>query len=149
MSALQEQVLGRWTLVNWRQEYDDGRIQYPFGEDAVGVIHYSASGHMYCAISRARRANFVSGGQWTASEAERASAYDGYLTYTGTFSIKPGMVSHHVELAIYPNWVGSVQNRAFAFCDGELHLTARLEEGTAEARTALLHWRRESGRGVQ
>lgn len=146
MLKSRNQIIGRWNLVTWRQEYDDGRMLYPFGEDAVGVIDYNSTGHMYCVMSRTGRAPFVSGGQWNASEAERASAYDGFLSYTGTYSIEDGIVSHHVELAIYPNWIGSVQKRACELREGDLHLTARFENGTTEARTALLRWRRDEAK---
>ena len=52
-------------------------------------------------------------------------------------------VTHHVELAIFPNWQGGTQRRRIVWGDnGELMLVARLEEGTPEARTARLTWRR-------
>ena len=52
-------------------------------------------------------------------------------------------VTHAVDLSLFPNWQGGQQKRRFALrADGMLELTARLEEGTSEARTARLVWRR-------
>ncbi|MCY1251387.1 Lipocalin-like domain protein [compost metagenome] len=51
-------------------------------------------------------------------------------------------ILHHVRHSLFPNWVGGTQRRV-AQLDGDvLALTARLEEGTPEARTARLTWRR-------
>ncbi|MNR06565.1 hypothetical protein D3C85_1226390 [compost metagenome] len=44
--------------------------------------------------------------------------------------------------SLFPNWEGGSQKRVAIFNGDTLELTARLEEGTAEARTAKLSWRR-------
>jgi hypothetical protein len=70
-------------------------------------------------------------------------AYNEYLSYAGTYSLEDDYVTHHVELSIFPNWQGGKQRRRIVRGDnGELMLVARLEEGTPEARTARLTWRR-------
>ncbi|MNW12958.1 hypothetical protein D3C71_2107770 [compost metagenome] len=44
--------------------------------------------------------------------------------------------------SLFPNWVGGSQQRV-AILEGDVvALTARLEEGTSEARTARLVWQR-------
>ncbi len=52
-------------------------------------------------------------------------------------------MTHHVELAIFPNWKGGRQRRRFVFADdGTVALEGRFEDGTPQARTARLVWRR-------
>ena len=89
-------------------------------------------------------AAFSTGGQWDSRDAEHASAYRSMLTYAGTWERIGDEVVHHVELSLYPAWTGSDQRRRYEFRDdGTLALTARFEDGSREARTAFLEWRRE------
>ena len=135
-------IKGRWYVQSWAQEYDDGRVVHPFGEKLEGFIEYGDE-TLFVLVTRSPRTPFTTGGQWDASAAEKAAAYDEYLSYAGTYSVDGDHVTHHVELAIFPNWQGGTQRRRSVWGDnGELMLVARLEEGTPEARTARLTWRR-------
>jgi hypothetical protein len=49
---------------------------------------------------------------------------------------------HKVDLSLNPNWVGTTQRRHAALRGGRLVISARMEDGTAEARTAELIWQR-------
>jgi len=135
-------VIGRWELISWYQEYDDGRVIYPFGDDAVGFIDYQKNGQMCCAFARADRPNFTTGGQWNAEDSDKVTAYNGYLSYCGTFRFDGSAVEHDVKFSLYPNWVGTTMVRQVSYEDGVLKLLARLEVDTPEARSAILVWRR-------
>lgn len=138
-----EDLTGRWELVTFAQNYDDGRQVLPMGEGPQGIIQYTQDGFMSCIISRSNRENFTTGGQWNASDAEKASAYNSMLSYAGRYTLDDGFVTHLVDLSLFPNWVGGQQKRHYQFDQqGQLSLTARLEENTPEARTALLLWKR-------
>lgn len=134
---------GCWSLVSWAQRYDDGRVVEPFGPRPYGVLIY-LDGTMSCFMSRADREPFRTGGQWTAEPAEKARAYDEVMAYTGTYEVSGEEVVHHVTGSLFPTWVGGSQRRRIAWDGKVLRLTARLEEGTGEARTAELAWTRES-----
>ncbi|OTG90892.1 lipocalin-like domain-containing protein [Acinetobacter sp. ANC 3813] len=139
----QPNLTGRWELVTFEQNYDDGRVVFPMGEGPQGVIQYTEDGYMSCQITKANRGNFTTGGQWNASDAEKAGAYNSMLSYAGRYTLEEGVVTHLVDLSLFPNWVGGQQKRQFKFDEqGLLSLTARLEENTSEARTALLLWKR-------
>lgn len=137
-----DSIKGRWAIQAWEQIYDDGRIVLPMGEELEGFIEYSDFG-MFCVISKKGRQPFTTGGQWNADDAEKAAAYNSYLTYAGGYDVEDGnTIIHHVNYCIFPNWIGGSQRRAVEF-DGEtLALTARLEAGTPEARIARLTWKR-------
>ncbi|HJV86884.1 MAG TPA: lipocalin-like domain-containing protein [Noviherbaspirillum sp.] len=136
-------MTGRWQIVAWEQVYDDGRRTYPMGQQLEGFIQYDPDGRMMCMLCRGDRRNFTSGGQWNASEQEKAQAYNTMLAYAGTYTCSGDIVSHHVELSAFPNWKGGTQKRRIETMDaGQLVLVARLEDGTSEARTARLAWKR-------
>lgn len=135
-------IKGRWYVQSWTQEYDNGRVTHPFGEKLEGFIEYG-EGTMFCLVTRSPRTLFSSGAQWDASDADKAAAYNEFLSYAGSYSLDDGHVTHHVELSIFPNWQGGSQRRRIVWGEnGELMLIARLEEGTPNARTARLTWRR-------
>ncbi|RWU19291.1 hypothetical protein DM813_23590 [Pseudomonas alkylphenolica] len=134
-----ETIKGRWNILAWEQRYDDGRVVLPMGTQLEGFIEYSDFG-MFCVIARPGRDAFTSGGQWSASDAEKGAAYNSYLTYAGDFEVEGNTIIHKVRHSIFPNWVGGLQQRNAVLDGNVLSLTARLEEGTPEARTACLQW---------
>lgn len=136
-------LVGRWDIVAFEQEYDDGRRLFPFGEHVEGFIRYLDDGDMVVFIAKRNRAPFRKGGQWNAPAEEKAAAYDSVLSYAGRWSVEGDEITHFVDYSVFPNWVGGVQKRKLRMLDdGCLALEARLEEGTSEARTARLVWRR-------
>jgi hypothetical protein len=144
MTKIEEAPLvGRWHISHWLQNYDDGRVVYPLGETPVGFIEYTPAGQMVCIIARDERLLFASKGQWTGTSAEKAAAYDSMIVYAGPYSVVGDEVLHHVEFSLYPNWVGGIQRRRFSLLSDQLDLVARLEEGTPEARTAVIGWHRD------
>ena len=136
-------IEGCWRLLAWIQHYDDGRVKQTFGPTPQGQITYVA-GRMSCVMSRPDRVRFTTGGQWNADATEKAGAYDALMAYTGTYemSLDGNFVTHHVDQSLFPNWIGGAQRRKVEWEGEKLTLTARLEEGTSEARTARLVWER-------
>ncbi|MEU6646722.1 lipocalin-like domain-containing protein [Saccharomonospora sp. NPDC046836] len=135
-------IVGSWEIVDWVQDYDDGRTVYPMGARPRGVLVYTSDGRMLSMVSASDRPPFATGGQWDADDAEKVAAYQSFLAYCGTFSVCGDQVRHQVDLSLFPNWVGAELVRTARWRDGELELLARLEDGTPEARTARLRWRR-------
>ena len=136
-------IIGRWNIVSWLQLYEDGRRQAPLGEHLEGFIRYLPDGDMICIIARADRADFTTGGQWNASDAEKAGAYSSMLAYAGRYRIEGDTVVHEVRTSLFPNWKNGEQRRQVRFEGPDrLFIEARLEQGTPEARTAQLAWTR-------
>jgi hypothetical protein len=137
-----DEIIGRWDIISWEQHYDDGRVIRPMGDQLEGFILYSSDGTMACFIARANRPRFPSGLQWDGTQAEKAHAYEGIMSYGGRFTLQANQVEHQVDVSLFPNWVGGIQKRLVTLNADELSISARLEVGTSEARTALLQWRR-------
>lgn len=141
---------GRWEIVSWEQRYDDGRLSYPLGTELQGFIQYDPDGRMVCMMGRAQRPFFATGGQWNADDTEKAQAYSSFMAYSGRYVVEGEWVTHHVDLTLFPNWQHGLQKRQLQLtqnADGSrLDIVARLENGTTEARNAVLVWRRQQNK---
>jgi hypothetical protein len=142
---LRTSIIGAWTLVSYESTAVDGSdVRHPLGSDARGLIMYTADGYMSAQIMRAGRAPFGSDDPHLAGDDEFASAAEGYLSYAGPFAvIDGGLIAHHVEVSLLPNWIGGTQYRAAHLDDSHLELAP--SEPTrlgGELRNARLLWRR-------
>jgi hypothetical protein len=111
-------VVGTWRLKLWETRTADGRVAYPLGRDAVGYLIYTAGGHMVVTMMRVNRPAFAGDDLLGGTLDEQATAAAGYVTYCGRYEIRDGTVVHHVELSLFPNWVGIDQVR-FAEVEGD------------------------------
>ena len=83
-------LLGTWHLVRWDITYGDGRAAtLPYGEDATGLILYTADGHMSACLGRAGRAPLSSASVRSAPEAERLAAFESWFQYAGPYRLQP------------------------------------------------------------
>lgn len=135
-------LIGTWRLVSYRLIGSRGRVRYPYGEDATGYILYGADGYMAVSIMSACRQPFAGTDILRRTTEEAAAATRTYLSYSGTYEVFPDKVLHHVEVSLFPNWSGTVQER-FYLLDGDcLRLsTAPFVQEVSEPR-ALLEWER-------
>jgi hypothetical protein len=104
-------VVGTWRLKRWETRTADERGAYPLGLDAVGYLIYTAGGHMAVAMMRANRPSFAGDDLLGGTPEEKAMAATDYVTYCGRYEIRNGTVIHHIELSLFPNWVGVAQVR--------------------------------------
>src|ERR1051326_8143102 len=119
--SLRAHLIGHWTLVSLTA-VDGSQIEYPMGHDATGVISYDEAGHMAAQIMQAGRPRFASGDIDAGTFEELSAALTGYTAYFGTYSVDEGagVVTHHVEGSLFPNWVGTDQRRGNGLDGGPL-----------------------------
>ncbi len=119
--GLRARLLGAWRLLDVVEEPLDGSpVRRPHGERPQGLILYSPSGHMSVQIMERERTPIATA-DWTAlTPEEHAAEAETYFAYAGTFDVDEaaGTVTHHVDLALFPGWVGGSQVRA-AELDGD------------------------------
>lgn len=141
---LKEQFIGTWRLVAYEYQRSDGERIYPFGDDPVGILIYSADGFMSAQISRRERQDFASGNRWNGTTEEMAQAYKDYLAYFGTYQIKQSEseIEHTVEGSLFPDYLGSVQLRCFEHSAGHLILRTPPMPAGAHTVTGQLVWSR-------
>jgi hypothetical protein len=142
---LRATIVGAWTLVSYESTAVDGSdLHYPLGSDAQGIIMYTADGYMSAQIMRNERAPFAHDDPHLADDSEFASAARGFLSYSGPYTVVDGgLIAHHVEVSLLPNWIAGTQYRAAHLDDSHLELAPsepiRLDGGLRNAR---LVWRR-------
>lgn len=104
---------GTWRLDSFTATDEDGNIVEIMGEGAQGFICYSQDGWMSVQIIKPDRPRYdipdVEGGT---TEQTLAAAH-GMFAYAGRYTVdeENGIVYHHLEFSLIPNWIGSTQKR--------------------------------------
>jgi hypothetical protein len=135
-------LIGTWRLIFWENRGLGGQISYPLGKDAVGYIMYSQDGYMFVAIMRPDRAKFAVGDLLSGSMEDIAYAAGTYLSYCGRYEFRGDTVIHHVDLSLFPNWVGVYQERLVEVSGNRLTLSPRPILLGGMQQTAHLIWER-------
>ncbi|ALX11803.1 hypothetical protein P350_09710 [Burkholderia cepacia JBK9] len=126
-SPLREQLVGAWRLVSYEVRPRDGSpAVYPLGRDARGWILYTSGGYMSAQLMAAGRPPYADGDPHHGTDEACAAAARGYIAYSGPFQVADdGTLTHEMDVSLFPNWVGNVQQRV-AVLDGD-----RLQLGPA------------------
>ena len=112
--SLRDKIIGAWELVSYiERDSPDGPARYPHGEDALGLIMYTPDGYMSAQIMTPDRPAYDQPIARGGTTEQAAAAASGYLAYSGPYSVdeSTGVVHHHVQVSLLPNWLGSVQVR--------------------------------------
>ncbi len=125
-------LIGSWKLIDWTVEMQGGRVVKPFRGRATGVLTYTDEGRMVASLMKMDRESIGTRSFAEAKALERASAAAGYLSYAGTYEIIGDLVYHHVDLSLFPDWVGGTQVRHIEWISNDAG-TTDLELSTAPA----------------
>jgi lipocalin-like protein len=122
-----------------------GGVQPYWDDRPLGLIVYTSDGHVSAQLYDARRGRL--GARWTSVSPDAArSAYAGLITYFGTYTIDAASqtVTHLVEGAMSPDWIGTKLVRAYRFLDpNRLELRTLTSGDGARAPTGtVLIWER-------
>lgn len=139
---LSNPLIGTWRLLSCENRGSDSEVSYPFGQDARGYIMYQQDGYMSVAIMRAHRASFSTGDLFRGSPAEKVTAAESYFSDCGRYDFQGDKVIHHIELSLFPNWVGSDQERFVELTGDRLVLSTRPMVLEGKQQTAHLVWTR-------
>ena len=145
---MDKRFIGAWSALSWElRPTGGGEPYYPLGKDATGMLIYSADGHMSVVLSKPGRAPFETPWLLEGSPAEKVAAMDSYVSYAGRYEIheKENKVIHHVEFSLFPNWIGTAQERFFKFEQDDLVLSAAPFEKDGIEQAAFLVWRKLRG----
>jgi hypothetical protein len=105
----------------------------------MGLLIYSGDGYMSVAMMSASRQKFVDKDVKKGTNEEKAASVDTYVSYSGRYEVQGDKVIHHVEVCLFPNWVGNDQKRTFQFDGNRLTLSTPLPGGDIQ-RSAHLVW---------
>jgi hypothetical protein len=142
------QLVGGWSLVSRVTTSSDGKIVADPGLSATpkGVLIYDAAGHVAAQLSRpgrtvgmlAEECRDVERVKGTADTAQTILGYDAYF---GTYTVdaREGVVTHHLESALFPGDVGKDIKRRFSISGDTLTINfdTSLRDGTPVTRTLV------------
>ncbi|GCE03907.1 lipocalin-like domain-containing protein [Dictyobacter aurantiacus] len=110
-------LIGTWKLASVEMRYSDGDIRYPWGTHARGHLVYSSDGYMSAVIATDDRPLFATEDILAGSLEEQARAARSYVSYGGPYELHGNEVTYHVEVSLFPNWVGQAQLRYIEMVD--------------------------------
>ncbi len=119
-----QRFVGAWRLISVETRDEKGEMIRR--GHRTGYLLYSGEGHMSVAFMREGRPTFASGDIRGGTVEEKTAAVDGYVSYSGRFGIKGDIVVHHIEVSLFPNWVGVSQERLYEFIGDRLTLSTPL-----------------------
>jgi hypothetical protein len=135
---IKQQLIGSYKLISYvGYDANGAATKLPYSD---GQISYDSAGRMSAQLMRSDRPKLPPAG--SATDAERAAAFGGYIAYFGAYTIDPEKrtVTHHVEGAMNPNMVGSNLVRHFEFSPDGKSLFLSVKDG--ERVTGKLQWDR-------
>jgi hypothetical protein len=111
-------IVGTWRLESWiAQDQESGEVVDVFGAHPSGYMIYTPGGRVTVNLTAEGRKP-LSGDRFSSPAEERAAAFSTAIAYSGTYTVKGETVTHRVEVASFPNWVGTEQVR-FAQIQGD------------------------------
>jgi hypothetical protein len=137
-------LTGTWKLTAWRRVADDGTVTYPLGEDAHGLLVYTANGRMIVQVAAANRPLVEPTDPPLGGDVQkRADSYSTFLAYFGSYEVDGDSVIHRVESSLLPDWSGAEQVRPFTYDGRELVLRTPPMSGPHGTVVNELAWARE------
>jgi hypothetical protein len=139
-----DKIVGAWSLISSEFRRADGQISYPFGQDAMGLVMYDASGNVSAQLMRPDRPAFASGDAYRGTPEEIKAAFEGLLCYFGTYEVdeEKRAIIHHVKGAYLPNWIGTDQVRFFEISGDRLTLSTPPITAQGTTIVGVLNWQR-------
>jgi len=120
-----EDFIGTWRLVSVETRKEDGSLHRRGSR--TGFIIYSADGYMSVAFMKEGRSEFASGDIRGGTIEEKVEALNGYISYSGKYAVEGDSVFHHIEVSLFPNWIGEKQERFYEFDGKRLTLSTPLQ----------------------
>lgn len=118
----QASLFGTWKLLSLESRTIDGQITYPWGKNARGYIIYTQDGYISVSVMSADRSKYASGDMKGGTIEEKAAAAETYISYCGKYEVQGDSVIHHIEISLFPNWIGIGQKRIFKIDGNRLSL---------------------------
>ncbi len=116
-----KEFVGTWKLVSAEYRFVDGERSKLYD---AGILMYDARGNMSVQLMQHNRPAFAKSDRLSGTLEEIKTAFQGYQAYYGTYTVdeEQRAVTHHLEGALLPNWVGVDQVRFFELVANRLTL---------------------------
>ena len=142
-------LIGGWRLRSWVSIADDGSQSRPMGDAPDGLLAYTATGTMIGIMGPDARPRFATDDVTGGTPEEQAQAFGTFIAYGGRYAIDGDTVTHHVETSLFPNWIGTEQQRRWSLdaSGRQLTITSPPQVLGGESRIQRLTWERVDAAG--
>lgn len=138
MGRIKDQLVGTWRFTSFSDEFEDGRVQFPYGRDVAGGLIYTSNDLMSLQLMSDPRPTLPE----TPTTEELRGALEGYIAYFGTYTVDEAekVIVHHVRGSNSPSMVGTRQERPFELAGDRLTLRPYpfKTDGVVTRRTVVL-----------
>ena len=116
-----DSVIGAWRLIALTEEETASKaVHKPLGEHPLGLIIFTADGHMsFIMADPARKAAAAP----KATDAEAAALYRTMAAYSGKYHLDGDKLTNHPEISWNQAWNGTDQRRIVAISGNKLTVT--------------------------
>ncbi len=133
---------GTWKLKSYEVRWASGKVSYPFGEKPEGRLTYTENGFVAVNIMATSRSKFEARELKLGTAEEKVAAAETYISYSGRYEFDGDKVLHHVDVCLFPNWVGRDQVRIFDLRGNTLALKTIPDSKDEHGRQGYLIWER-------
>ena len=142
-AELRLELPGTWQLEAYTVEDPHGAvIDRPFGEHPIGLLVYTAGGHISVHAMAAGRTRCETLRPVECAPDVKLAAYDSYVGYAGTWTLDGDVVTHHVEATCFPDWTGTDLRRIVRI-EGDALVLRGAGYHPSRPRIPVLTWRRD------
>ncbi|HSU97387.1 MAG TPA: lipocalin-like domain-containing protein [Gemmatimonadaceae bacterium] len=129
-------IVGTWELLTFESRDSAGVTTHPLGKRPKGILVYDQEQRVSAQLFDPDRPRFASGDRATGTDAEVRAAFNGAFAYYGRYLLDTArsLVTHHVEGASFPNWIGTDLVREYRID----HDSARRDRLTITTRPQLV-----------
>lgn len=108
-------IVGSWRMTSWAtRDVATGERQDALGPNPIGTVVYTPEQVTFLIVKGGR----VVPEKLPPTDAEKTALFDTMFAYSGTYTVHPDRVVHHVDLSWNEAWSGTEQVR-FCSVDGD------------------------------
>lgn len=119
---IKKKFVGVWELVYVDSQTIDGKDLNRW--NGKGRLIYTEQGYVSAQLGDPKVKSFKSEDKYQGTDKEMRKAFNEFDSYYGTYEIdtENKVVKHHIELSLFPNWNGTIQERTYKFVNDHLEL---------------------------
>ena len=141
---IKEAFVGAWSLVDYRLVRADGVVRKPWGDHVSGLLIYSPEGYMSANLMPAVHKKAAHAGV-PPPMVEKPRRSSRCIAYAGLFSVDGDTITHHVQVSLFPSWVGLPQVRYYEISPERLVLRTPPIPRIGKHLIGQLSWKRVAG----
>ncbi len=123
MNDSKASLVGTWKFIISELRSEDGQVVYPDGMHPHGYLTYTDKGYFSVANMHETRPRHATDDLHLGTDEEKLAAYNTFFCCCGKYDAYEGKVVHHIEVCLFPNWIGIDQERFIKFEGNRLLLS--------------------------